>query len=156
MGDAPVLSLCFFKESLTKTDRCAGALSWKRNQHLVQFVGVFILTDSSKRRSMSMNIFSSCCNPCQLYQRIPGNFWSYVMISNTTKNTKYPFCNVRWRTQIYSILLQVSSFSWQIFSSNWTIILAIHFMWSTTYAEVMVSRYKENYFWNFSKEKKKG
>jgi len=37
-GFSSVVALFFAKKSLTKTDRCAGALSWKRNQTMVIFV----------------------------------------------------------------------------------------------------------------------
>ena len=54
-----VLSLrCWLQSTfLTKTDRCAGALSWRRNQMFVlHFSGRFLLTASRKRRRMSTYI----------------------------------------------------------------------------------------------------
>ena len=45
-----VVTLFFSKKSLTKTDRCAGALSRRRNQLLVlHFSGHFLLTSSVRR-----------------------------------------------------------------------------------------------------------
>jgi hypothetical protein len=69
---------------LTKTDRCAGALSWSRNQILVlHFYGHFLLTISLRRRRNSMCIYLFTVimreNSCKLYQRIPGTFWSYYV-----------------------------------------------------------------------------
>ena len=57
MGDAPVLSHFFVKKSLTKTDWCAGALSWRRNQLLVlHFSGCFLLTTSVMWQRMFLYI----------------------------------------------------------------------------------------------------
>jgi hypothetical protein len=54
----PIVVIVFFaKKSLTKTDRCVGALSWRRNQMLVShFSGRFLLTASQRRRRMSKYI----------------------------------------------------------------------------------------------------
>jgi hypothetical protein len=47
--------LFFTKKSLTKPDRCAGALSWKRKRLLVlHFPGSFLLVASPQRRRISM------------------------------------------------------------------------------------------------------
>jgi len=65
MGGSTVLSLCFAKKSLTKTDRCAGAFSRSRNQMLVlHFLGRFLLSASLKRRRISLYInFPSAAIP---------------------------------------------------------------------------------------------
>ena len=54
----PLCCMLFFaKKTMTKTDRCAGALPWKRNQLLVlHFSMRFILTASLRRRMLSMYI----------------------------------------------------------------------------------------------------
>ena len=45
-----VVTLFFSKKTLTKTDRCAGALPWRRNQLLfLHFSGHFLLTSSTRR-----------------------------------------------------------------------------------------------------------
>jgi len=52
-----VVTFSFAKKSLTKTGRCAGALSWRRNQLLVVlFSGRFLLTAFLRRRRMSIHI----------------------------------------------------------------------------------------------------
>jgi len=52
-----VVTLFFAKKSLTKTNRCAGALFWRRKQLLVlHFSGRFLLTASLRRRRMSLYI----------------------------------------------------------------------------------------------------
>ena len=76
------VTLFFAKKSLTKTDRCAGALSWRRNQTLVLcFPRLFFLTAFLRRRMVSIHIslFTVIlpANPCKLYGRIPGTFWCY-------------------------------------------------------------------------------
>jgi hypothetical protein len=49
--------LFFAKKFLTKTDWCAGALLWRRNQLFVLHIsGRFLLAASLRRRSMSMYI----------------------------------------------------------------------------------------------------
>jgi len=59
MGDSTVLSLCFAKKSLAKTDRWAGALSRGRTQLLfLHFLGPFLLTVTLRRRRMSHYINS--------------------------------------------------------------------------------------------------
>jgi len=60
----------FCKEILDQTDRCSGALSWRRNQLLVlDFSRRFLLTSCLRRRRMSMYVsvftvlqFPSCSN----------------------------------------------------------------------------------------------
>ena len=69
------------KESLTKTDRCAGALSWRGNQLMVlHFWGRFLPTAYLKRQRMPMYFYLFTVfllqQSCKLYQRIPGTFWS--------------------------------------------------------------------------------
>ena len=52
-----MLSHCFVKKSLDKTDRCAGAWSVRRNQMLVlHFLGLFLLKASPRRRRMPLYI----------------------------------------------------------------------------------------------------
>ena len=49
-GYFSVATLFFAKNSMTRTDRCAGALSWRRNQLFVlHFSGSFLLTTSPRR-----------------------------------------------------------------------------------------------------------
>jgi hypothetical protein len=56
-GCSSVVTLFFTKKSLTKTDRCAGTLSWRRTQLLVlQFSEPFVLTASLRRRRKSLCI----------------------------------------------------------------------------------------------------
>ena len=82
-GWPSVATLLFVGKSLTKTDRCAGALTWRRNQLMVlHFSGRFLLTAPLRRQRMSMHNplftvlqkFPSCSNSCTSYQRIPGKF----------------------------------------------------------------------------------
>jgi hypothetical protein len=57
-GCSSVVTLFFANKSLTKTDHCAGALSWRRIQLLVlHFCGHFLLTASLRQRRMSMYIY---------------------------------------------------------------------------------------------------
>ena len=54
-GCSSVVTLLFAKKSLTKTNRCAGALSWRRNQLFVlHFSGRLLLTASLIRQRKSM------------------------------------------------------------------------------------------------------
>jgi hypothetical protein len=80
-GCSSAVTLFFAKKCLTKTDRCAGALSCRRNQLLVlHFSGRFVLTASLSRRRMSMYIsLFTATHSCKLYQRIPGTFRSYYV-----------------------------------------------------------------------------
>ena len=56
-GDASVLTQIFLKKSLTKTDRCVVALSWRRNQMLVlHFLWCVLLNTTLRLRRMSMYI----------------------------------------------------------------------------------------------------
>jgi len=56
-GDVPVMSQCSLFKILHKTDRCVGALFWRRNQLLILHVsGHFLLTPSLMRRRMPMYI----------------------------------------------------------------------------------------------------
>ena len=56
-GCSSDVTLFFAKKSLTKTDRCAEALSCKRNKLLVlHFSGRFFLTEYLRRRRTSMDI----------------------------------------------------------------------------------------------------
>jgi hypothetical protein len=85
-----MIPLFFVYKSLTKTDRCAGGLSWLWNQNIIlYFSGRFFLTASERQRRKSMYVslftvlrFLSCSNLYKLYQHIPvhytseGNFWS--------------------------------------------------------------------------------
>jgi hypothetical protein len=87
-GCSSVVTLFFAKKSLTKTDRCAGALPWTRNQLLVlHFPGRSLLTASLRRRRVSMwiSLFTVAilqilpANSCKIYQQIPGTFRSYYV-----------------------------------------------------------------------------
>ena len=84
-GYSNVFTLFFVKKSLTITDRCAGALSWRRNQLLfLQFSGRFLLTACLRRwrKSMYISLFTVIMreNSCKLYQRISGTSWSYYVL----------------------------------------------------------------------------
>ena len=60
-GSFSVVTLLFAKKSLTKTDRCAGALLWRRNQLLVLHLsGHSLLTATVRwrRKSMCMSLFT--------------------------------------------------------------------------------------------------
>jgi hypothetical protein len=68
---------------LTKTDRCAEALSWRRKRQLVlHFSRRFLLIALLGRRRMSMYIslftalqkFPSCSSSCNLYLQISVNY----------------------------------------------------------------------------------
>jgi hypothetical protein len=74
-GCSSVVTLFFAMKPLTKTDRCAGALLWRRNQLLIaHFSGCFFLTASIwwRRISMYISIYT-------VYQRIPRTFGSYCL-----------------------------------------------------------------------------
>ena len=77
-GCSSVITLFFAKKSLTKTERCAGALWRKGNQLLVSpFFGAFPsdrIPKATKDASVHLLIYSS--NSCTLNQRIPGNYTS--------------------------------------------------------------------------------
>ena len=83
-GLSSVVTLFFARKSLTKTDRCPGALLWRRNQVLPisPFFGIF----SSDRipnvtKGASVHFFINGSNSISLYQRVPGTFWSYSILS---------------------------------------------------------------------------
>jgi len=82
MGYAPMLSHCsLLRNPWPKTDRCAGALSWRRNELLVlHFSGRFLLPTSLRRRRMLMYsyLFTVIISHV-LYQRIPGKYRSYYV-----------------------------------------------------------------------------
>ena len=60
MGCSSVVTVFFANKFLTKTDRCAGASSWRRNQLFVlHFSGRFLLTAFLMRWRMSTYIFYS-------------------------------------------------------------------------------------------------
>ena len=73
-----VVTFFFDKKSLTKTDRCAGALSFKEKPTVgFLFFGAFpsdCVPKATKEGSAHLFIHS---NSCKLHQRIPGNSWSY-------------------------------------------------------------------------------
>ena len=75
MWDATVLSYCSTK-SLTKTDRCAGELSRRRNQLFVLHLwGRFLLTASLKlTRALMLQFVIHSSNSFKLYHRIPETF----------------------------------------------------------------------------------
>jgi hypothetical protein len=93
-GCSSVVTLFFAKKSMTKTYRCAGAFSWRRNELLVlSFSGSFLLTASLMWRRMSMFIcFFNISNSCKLYQRNVGTFWSYYAYTSDNYCTH---CNIR-------------------------------------------------------------
>jgi len=82
VGYSSVVTLFFARKSLTKTDRCAGALSWRRNQLFVlSFYRHFFLTVSLRRRTVSkIHFFILSNNSGKSHQRIPGTLWSYYML----------------------------------------------------------------------------
>jgi len=49
-GCSSIVTLFFAKKSLTKTDRCAGELSWRRNHQLVVHISERFLLTASLRR----------------------------------------------------------------------------------------------------------
>ena len=80
-----------FHKSLNTTDRCAEALSRRRNKLLVlHFWGCFLLTAFLRRRrtSMSVHFFIHNNKSCKLHQRFPGTFWGYYVRASSW--TKYP------------------------------------------------------------------
>jgi hypothetical protein len=80
-GYPSVVTLFFAKiKSLTKHDRCAGTLPWRRNQLLaLRYSGRFLLTPSLRRRRISLYFFNHSSISCKLYQQILGTFWSYCL-----------------------------------------------------------------------------
>ena len=75
------VTLFLGKNSLTKTDRCAGALWWSKNKLLVLYFSerffFYLIPKATKCASLLFCIHSS--NSCKFYQRIPGTFWSYYV-----------------------------------------------------------------------------
>ena len=56
-GCSGVVTMIFVKKFLTKTDRCVGALSWRRNQlSILHFSGHFVTTASLRRWRLSLNV----------------------------------------------------------------------------------------------------
>ena len=78
-GCLSVVILFYEKKSLTKTDWCAGAVWWRRNQLLfLHFWGLFLLTAYPRRRTNLWDRnFPYAATSGKLYQRIPRTFWSY-------------------------------------------------------------------------------
>ena len=70
------VTLFFAKKSLTKTDRCAGALSSRRNQLLFPYFFGALPSDGIPKATMDVNVhfYVHSSNSCKLYQRIPGTF----------------------------------------------------------------------------------
>ena len=63
----------FDQKSSTKSDWCAGALSWRRNQLLILHFSMHFLMSASLRQC-SMPVYISlfiCSNSCKLHQQIP-------------------------------------------------------------------------------------
>jgi hypothetical protein len=81
-GCSSVVTLSFGKISLTETDRCAGALSSRRNQLcFLHFSGRFLLTASLRQRRMSM--YSSLLIVLRFLSIIitnSGNVWKLLRI----------------------------------------------------------------------------
>jgi hypothetical protein len=78
--------LFFAKICLTKTGRCAGALSWRRNLLLVlHFWGAFPYDRIPKvAKGVDVHISIHSSNSCKLYQRILRFFevTTYINIAN--------------------------------------------------------------------------
>jgi len=73
-GSSSVVTLFFVKKSLTKTDRCAGAFSWKRNHvSVLNFSELCLLTASLRRRKTSIHISLSS-------ETIPANFENFLKL----------------------------------------------------------------------------
>jgi hypothetical protein len=75
-GCSSILTMFFTKKSLTKPDRCAGALSLGRNKLMVlHFSGAFP-TDRIPEATKEVNVhlFIQSSKFCKLYQQIPGTF----------------------------------------------------------------------------------
>ena len=79
LRSSSVVALFFAMKPLTKTDRCAGALLWRRNQLLIlHFSWRFLLTSTPMAtKDINVHFYTHRSNSCNLYQRIPRNFGSY-------------------------------------------------------------------------------
>jgi len=77
-----VVILFFAKKAITKTDRCAGTLSWRRNQLLVFYFSGRFLPDRNHEatKDISVHFFIHSRNSCKLYQGISGTVWSYYLL----------------------------------------------------------------------------
>jgi len=73
-----IVTLFFTKKPLTKTDRCAGALSWRRSKQLVShYSGAFTSAQFPKaKKDINLHFFIHSSNSWKLYQRIAVNYTS--------------------------------------------------------------------------------
>jgi len=132
VGWSIVVTLFFAKKSLTKTDRCAGALSCWGNQLLVlHFSGRFLLIASLRRQRMSIYIFFiTGSNSCNLYQQIPVNYTSEFR--EIFEATTYIGCselftkhwNSVWALKMWNIL-------WKLYQTAYQIMQWFVFVWNT-------------------------
>ena len=97
-----VVTLFFAKRSLTKTDQCAGALSWRRNQLLILHVSrSFLPTAPLRRRRMSIYIslftaaipvnYTSYCR-----KRLEATTCHFSQINSIRKPAVQWNCNICW------------------------------------------------------------
>ena len=99
-GCSSVVTLFFNKKSLTKTDRCAGALSWRRHQlFFFYFSGIFFLTGSLWLwRILLTFLYLQFYNfpDAEILVIIPANsgkFWSsYILLLLLSSSS--PLCRV--------------------------------------------------------------
>ena len=95
-GNAPgVVTLFFSKKTLTKTDRCAGALSWRRNRLLfLHFSGHFLLTSSIRRRTNLWDWNTPKQQFLKIIQWNPGNFLKALVLIPVYHTRRYHiFCH---------------------------------------------------------------
>lgn len=78
MECSSAVTLLFDRKSVTKTDRCAGALSWRTNQRLVLHI---FQSDRIPKAIKDSNehIFIHSSNSCKSYQWIPGTSWTFCL-----------------------------------------------------------------------------
>jgi len=80
-GQYSVVTLFLAKKSLTKINRCAAALSWRRNQlQALHFSGGYLLTASLRWRRLSvwMSIFTVAIT-VNYTSEFRWTFWSYYV-----------------------------------------------------------------------------
>ena len=92
-GCCSVVTLFFAKKFLTATNRCAGALLWRRNQLLVLFWGVFPSDCIPKAtKGIKVHFFIHSFTFMNELIMIPANFWNFLKLLrniNYEKNTLY-------------------------------------------------------------------
>jgi hypothetical protein len=81
-GCSIVVTLLFAEKSLTKSDRCAGAMSWSRNQLLVLNFRRFSFWPHNKGGECCRTEFPLERNSCKLYMYV--NYMNYLMLLRKT------------------------------------------------------------------------